>query len=336
MFRTGITEMLGIEYPIIQGAMLHISRAELAAAVSNAGGLGIIASGTFGTTQELRHEIQKAKSLTKKPFGVNFAFLPSAQSRDHAAFIRAALEEGIKIVETAGANPDPYMKLLKDGGAKVIHKTTAVRFARTAQKSGVDAVAIVGQGAAGHPGMDSISSMVLIPAAVDALNIPVIAAGEIADGRGFVAALALGAQGILMGTRFMITQESNIHPKVKQWLVESRETDTLLLQKSLRNTVRVRTNEVAYKVLGLESQNAKLEELLPFIGGTKSRELQATGNLDAGVLSCGQVVGLIDDIPTVKQVIDAIIKEAQAIVKSLDSISSHKNSDSSLTSSSSG
>ncbi|MDD5093816.1 MAG: nitronate monooxygenase [Dehalococcoidia bacterium] len=320
MFKTKITELLGIEYPIVQGGMLWISTAEMASAVSNAGGLGVIASANFSSPQELRQEIQKARTLTSKPFGVNIAFLPAAKPRDHAAFIQASVEEGVKVFETAGSNPEPYMKLLKADGARVIHKTTAVRFAQTAQNSGVDAVAMVGQGAAGHPGMDLVSSMVLIPAAVDALRIPVIAAGEIADARGFVAALALGAQGILMGTRFMATQESNIHPKVKAWLVQSRETDTLLIQKSVRNTARVRTSDLAYKILGMESQNVKLEDLLPLISGTRGKELNQTGDLNAGLLACGQVIGLIDHIPTVKQVIDSIINDARIIKKSLASM----------------
>jgi len=288
--------------------------------VSNAGGLGVITSGSFRTPQELRQEIRKAKKLTNKPLGVNFAFLPAAEPRDHEAFINVALEEGVKVMETAGSSPEKYMKLLKDGGAKVIHKTPAVRFAKTAERIGVDAIAILGQGATGHPGMDLVSSMVLIPAAVDALKIPVIAAGEIADARGFVAALALGAQGVLMGTRFMITQEAPMHPKLKQWLVEAKETDTVLIQKSLRNTARVIANETTYRVLGLESQFAKLEDLLPYISGLKGKELQETGNVNVGTLACGQVVGLIHNIPTVKEVIDSIITEAKAIGQQLRSI----------------
>lgn len=308
--------MLGIEHPIIMGSMGLISNAKLAAAVSDAGGLGFISSVAMGP-QELKQEICKAKSLTNKPLGVNLSLLGGATNVE--ALIDTALEEGVKVFETSGINPEPYIKRMKDGGARVIHKTPAVRFALKVQHIGVDAVAIIGQGGGGHLGMDLVSSMVLIPAAVDALSIPVIAGGEIADARGFVAALALGAQGILMGTRFMITRESPIHSKTKQWLVEAKETDTILIEKSIRNPGRVMSNEAAYKLLGMESLQAKADDLMLLaISGFK--EVMETGNTNAGIFYCGQAAGLVHDIPTVKEVIDSIIAGAKTVGQHLTSI----------------
>ena len=214
MFKTRITEMFGIEYPIIQGALMWLSRAELVSAVSNAGGLGIMASLTFPTIKELRQEIRKIKSMTDKPFAVNITILPTIRPVNYEEYINAAIEEGVDIIETAGRNPEPYMKELKDAKVKVIHKVSRVRDVKTAERLGVDAVTIVGFEAAGHPGMDEVTSLVLIPLSVDAVKIPVIAGGGIGDARGFVAALALGAEGVLMGTRFMASRECAVHPKL--------------------------------------------------------------------------------------------------------------------------
>ena len=314
MLKTRITELLGIKYPITQGGMMWVSRAELVAAVSNAGALGIIAAFTFPTPQELAAEIKKTRTLTDKPFGVNITLLPTLRPRDIDGYISAVIDSGVKIVETAGRNPEQYMPRFKAAGVKVIHKCTAVRFAQTAQRIGCDAVSIDGFECAGAPGEEDVTSLVLIPLTVDAVDIPVIASGGFGDGRGLVAALALGADGVNMGTRFMATQECPIHPKVKEWLVRSTERDTMLVMRSLRNTERVLRNATAEKVVEMEKRNATLEEMASLLSGKRGLELYETGDLDRGLVACGQVVGLIRDIPTVKEVVDRIIKEAEDVI----------------------
>lgn len=313
MFKTRVTELLGIEYPIIQGGMQWVARAELVAAVSNAGGLGILSALTFLTPEELAIEIRRTKRLTDKPFGVNITLLPTLSPINYESYIDVVVKEGIKIVETAGRNPELYIERLKSAGIKVIHKCTAVRFARTAERLGCDIMSIDGFECAGHPGEADITSLILIPLTVDALNIPVIASGGFGDGRGLVAALALGAEGINMGTRFMATQEAPIHHKVKQWLIQASEEDTMLVIRSLRNTERVLRNPTAEKVAEMEKRGASLEELAPLISGKKGEELLRTGELEHGLLACGQVVGLIRHIPTVKEVIQSIISEAEQV-----------------------
>jgi NAD(P)H-dependent flavin oxidoreductase YrpB (nitropropane dioxygenase family) len=317
MFQTRITEMFGIKYPIIQGALLWLSRAELVAAVSNAGGLGIISALTFPTAEELRQEIKKTKSLTDKPFAVNITLLPTTKAVDYQRHIDTALEEGVKIIETAGRSPEPYMKQLKDAKVRVMHKVARVKDARSAERLGVDAVTIVGFEAAGHPGMDEVASLVLVPATVDAVKIPVIAGGGIGDGRGFAAALALGAEGVLMGTRFMASKECPINPKIARWLVNAGETDTLMIERSIKNTARVMKTDFSQMVLELEEKGATLEELLPFINGDRSRGSYLSGDFNDGVIACGQVVGLIHELPSVKEIIDGIISEAALITKRL-------------------
>ena len=314
MFKTKVTEMLNIEYPIVQGGMMWIARAELVSAVSNAGGLGILCGLTFPSPEELTAEIRKTKDLTDKPFGVNFTFLPTLHPVNYDALIDVVAEEGVKIVETAGRSPEPYMERLKKGGIKVIHKCTAVRFARTAQRIGCDFISIDGFECAGHPGEDDVTSLILIPRAIDSLDIPVIASGGFGDGRGLVAALALGASAVNMGTRFFATQESPAHPQVKEWLIRSSERDTMLIQRSLRNTERVLKNAVADKVLEMEKQGATLEQLAPLISGQQGLEVLKGGELDRGIVSSGQVVGLIQNIPTVKQLIEDIIHEAEEVM----------------------
>jgi len=313
MFKTRITEMFGIEYPIIQGALMWLSRAELVAAVSNAGGLGTIAALTFPTANELREEIKRAKSLTDKPFAVNITLLPTIRPISYEEYIDAAIEEGVKIIETAGRSPQPYMKRLKDAGVKVIHKVARVKDAKAAERLGVDAVAIVGFEAAGHPGMDDVTSLVLIPISADAVNIPVIAGGGIGDGRGLVAALALGAEGVLMGTRFMVSKECALHPKIGQWLLQARETDTLMIERSIQNAARVMKTDYAQKVLGMEEKGATLEQLLPFISGDRSKRSYISGDINAATIACGQIVGLIHEMPTVREIIEGIINEARVI-----------------------
>jgi NAD(P)H-dependent flavin oxidoreductase YrpB (nitropropane dioxygenase family) len=318
MFKTRITELFGIKYPITQGGMMWISRAELAAAVSNAGGLGIITAFTFPTPAELAAEIKKTKSLTDKPFGVNITLLPTLRPVDIDSYVNAVIDSGVKIVETAGRSPEPYMERFKAAGVKVIHKCTAVRFARTAQRIGCDVVSIDGFECAGAPGEEDVTSLVLIPLTVDTVEIPVIASGGFGDGRGLVAALALGASGINMGTRFMATQECPIHPRVKEWLVKSSERDTMLVMRSLRNTERVLRNATAEKVVEMEDRSATLEELASLLSGKKGLELYETGALDRGLVACGQVIGLVHDIPTVKELIERIIKEAEEVVSSIN------------------
>jgi nitronate monooxygenase len=314
MFKTRITEMFGIQYPIIQGGMLWVSRAELVAAVSNAGGLGILSSITFPTAEGLREEVRKTKSLTDRPFGVNFPIFPMLGAEEGIEkYIDVAIEEGVKIAETSGQSPEPYMNQFKDGGVKVIHKVPAARFARTAERAGVDAIIILGCEGGGHVGLQYVTSVVLVPQAVQLLELPVIAAGGFGDARGFVAALAMGAEGVLMGTRFMASKESPIHPRVKEWLIEAREADTMLIQQSIKNTARVMKNKPAEKTLEMEQKGASLEELLPIISSLKEKELFETGDLGAGIMHCGQVVGLIEEIPTVKEIIDNIIGEAKSI-----------------------
>jgi nitronate monooxygenase len=309
--------MFGIEHPIIQGALLWLSRAELVAAVSNAGGLGIISSLTFPTAKELREEIRKTKSMTDKPFAVNITILPTIRAVNYEQYIDAAIDEGVNIIETAGRSPEQYMKRLKDAKVKVMHKVARVKDAKAAERLGVDAVTIVGFEAAGHPGMDNVTSLVLIPIAVDTVKIPVIAGGGIGDARGFVAALALGAEGVLMGTRFMASKECPLHPKIVQWLLQARETDTLIIERSIKNAARVMKTDFSQRVLETEEKGATLEELLPLISGDRSKGSYISGNVNDAVIACGQVVGLIHDIPSVKELIESIINEAELICQRL-------------------
>lgn len=316
MFETRITRLLGIKYPIIQGGMAWISRAELAAAVSDAGGLGIIVSATLAGSEELRDEIRKAKSLTDKPLGVNINLSPSTHPVSTEEFIDVVINEGIRIVETSGRSPEPHMKQLKQGGVKVFHKAPGgVRFAQTAEEVGCDAVAIIGYECGGHPGPDDTGTLVLVRATVDAVKIPVIAGGGFADAHGFVAALALGADGILMGTRFMATQECTAHPRFKEWLLSASETDTFITQRSIRSPTRTLKSEVSLRVLEMEREGATLEELLAITSGQNEQRVYYEGDIHAGLAECGQVVGLIHDIPTVKEVIDGIIRGAEEIIK---------------------
>jgi nitronate monooxygenase len=320
MFKTRVTEMFGIEYPIIQGAMMWLSRAELVAAVSNAGGLGIIAALTFPTAQELREEIKKTRSLTDKPFAVNITLLPTIRPRNLEEYIAVAIEEGVNIIETAGRNPRQYMKQLREGGVKVMHKVASVKAVKTAERIGVDAVTIVGFDEGGNPGMDDVTSSVLIPIAVGSVSIPVIAAGGIGDGRGLVATLALGAEGVLMGTRFMLSQECSLHPNIKQRLLEATEKDTLMIMRSINNPERVVTTNFARSVLEMEKRGTSLEELLPMIDGLRQKRALDKGDFDEAMLPCGQVVGLIHEIPTVREIIEGKVDEARLIGQRLNNM----------------
>ncbi len=313
VFKTQVTEDFGIEHPIIQGGMMWVSQPELVAAVSEAGGLGVLTALTFETAEGLADAIARTRALTDRPFGVNLTFLPTLIPKDYGSLIDVIVDEGINIVETAGRNPEPFMERIKAGGAKVVHKCTSVRFAKKAESIGCDYVSIDGCECAGHPGEEDITSLVLIPATVDAINIPVIASGGFADARGLVAALALGAEAMNMGTRFVATREAPAHEKVKQWYVDASETDTMYVMRSLRNTERVLRNEIAEKVVEMEEQGAGIAELAPLVSGQNGLRVLKDGDTDVGLMTAGLSVGLVRDVPTVRELIDTIISEAQQI-----------------------
>jgi NAD(P)H-dependent flavin oxidoreductase YrpB (nitropropane dioxygenase family) len=314
--KTRITEMFGIEHPIIQGGMHYVGFAEMAAAVSNAGGLGIITGLTQKTPDNLRKEIRRCREMTKKPFGVNLTFLPAITPPDYPGFVRTIIEEGIKIVETAGNNPSQVMPFFKEAGVKVIHKCTSVRHSKKAESIGCDAVSVDGFECGGHPGEDDVPNFILLPRAAEELKIPFVASGGMADGRSLVAALALGAEGMNMGTRFMATKEAPIHQNVKDALVKATELDTRLIMRPLRNTERVLNNAGVTKILEMEAakgKDVKFEDIIAQVGGVYPKIMQE-GQMDAGAWSCGMVAGLIHDIPTVKELIDRIMREAEEII----------------------
>lgn len=311
MFQTRITEMFGIEYPIIQGGLMWLARAELAAAVAEAGGIGFMTALTHDTPEKLRAEIRKVRELTAKPFGINLTFLPSLRPPDFPAYVQVCIDEGVKFIETAGRNPEAFLPMLNEAGIKVIHKCTSIRHAVKAQKIGCAAVSIDGFECAGHPGEDDVTSLILIPLARDALDIPVVASGGFGDGRGLVAALALGADGMNMGTRFVAVKECPIHDAIKQALVNASERDTRLLMRSLRNTARYLANDNTEKVLEIEAKgNATIEDIKQYMSGLEGKKMIETGELDQGVFSSGQVIGMIHDVPTVQQLFDRIVGDA--------------------------
>ncbi len=315
MFKTRLTELLGIEYPIIGGAMAYLSGGKLAAAVSNAGGFGLISAVTF-SREELQNEIRLCRSLTSKPFGVNIALI-HRDPRKIEQDMDVVIEEGVRIIETAALNPEQYVERLKKKGAIVLHKCATVRHARAAERVGVDAVTLVGYDAAGHTGLDDLPLSIMVPMAVDALKIPVIAAGGVADGRGFVAALALGASGVQIGTRLMASKECPACDRFKQWLVETEATDTVHIERSMNRAYRVRRNLATQKVLELEKQGGNIFDILPYIGGEALQKVLFEGDVDAGVVACGPAAGLIKDIPSVKEIIDHIISQGTEIVNRL-------------------
>ena len=311
-----ITELLGIQHPIIQGGMHYVGLAELAAAVSNAGGLGIITGLTQGTPEKLAKEIARCQAMTDKPIGVNITFLPSLTPPDYPGLFQVIIDAGVTIVETAGNNPAQWLPMLKDAGIKVIHKCTAVRHALKAQAIGCDAVSVDGFECGGHPGEDDIPNFILLPRAADELSIPFVASGGMADGRSLVAALALGADGINMGTRFIATREAPVHDNVKQAIVAASELDTRLVMRPLRNTERVLTNPAVERLLEKEKALGaalKFEDIIEEVAGVYPRIMQK-GDMDAGAWSCGMVAGLIHDIPTVQELIDNIMAEADSII----------------------
>lgn len=318
--KTAITEMFGIEHPIIQGGMHYVGFAEMAAAVSNAGGLGIITGLTQGTPEKLANEIARCKDMTDKPFGVNLTFLPTVNAPDYPGLVKAIIEGGVKIVETAGNNPQQVLPYFHDAGVKVIHKCTSVRHALKAQSIGCDAVSVDGFECGGHPGEDDIPNFILLPRAADELEIPFVSSGGMADGRSLVASLALGAEGMNMGTRFIATKEAPVHENVKKAIVAASELDTRLVMRPLRNTERVMANEAVEELLRIEKEKGadlKFEDIIEQVAGVYPR-IMMEGDMDAGAWSCGMVAGLINDIPTCKELIDRIMKQAEDIIARMD------------------
>ena len=316
--KTKITELFGIEHPIIQGGMHFVGFAELAAAVSNAGGLGIITGLTQGTPEKLEAEIKKCQALTDKPFGVNLTFLPSLTPPDYPGLIEVIIKTGVKVVETAGRNPAVYMPAMKEAGIKVIHKCPSVRHSLKAQDIGCDAVSVDGFECGGHPGEDDIPNFILLPRAADELEIPFVASGGMADARSLVASMALGAEGMNMGTRFIATQDAPVHDNVKQAIVNASELDTRLIMRSLTNTERVLNNPAVESLLAKEKalgDDLKFEDIVDEVAGVYPK-VMINGEPEAGAWSCGMVAGLISDVPTVQELIDTIMTEADEIIKS--------------------
>ncbi|MEI6733123.1 MAG: nitronate monooxygenase family protein [Comamonadaceae bacterium] len=314
--KTRITELLGIEHPIIQGGMHYVGFAKLAAAVSNAGGLGIITALTLGTPELLAKEIALCREMTNKPFGVNLTFLPAFSEPPYPEYIRAIIEGGVKVVETAGRNPQAYMPYLKQAGIKVIHKCTSVRHSLKAQAIGCDAVSVDGFECGGHPGEDDVTNFILLPRAADELKIPFVASGGMADGRSLVAALALGAEGINMGTRFIATKEAPVHDNVKNAIVAASELDTRLVMRKLHNTERVMMNSGVERLLEIERQKGDaltIADVYDQVAGVYPK-IMRDGEMEAGAWSCGMVAGLIHDIPSVKELIDRIMSQADALI----------------------
>jgi len=316
MFKTRLTEMFGVEHPIVMGGMTGVGYADLVAAVANAGALGCITAHMFPTAEGLMKEIQRCRDMTDKPFGVNMTILPSINPIPYDEYRHAIIESGVKIVETAGRNPEPHLPDFKANGVKVIHKCTSARHAVTAERVGVDVISIDGFECAGHPGEDDVTIMVLLPSTCDQVSIPVIASGGMADGRSLVAALALGADGVNMGTRFLATQEARIHHNVKEAIVSNTERDTLLINRSLRNTSRVARNAISEAVVQIQQDATKpFEDVRELVAGVRGRaNVLEGGDLDGGIWTVGQSQGLIHDIPTCRDLVARIMRQAEDIV----------------------
>lgn len=314
---TRFTELLGIEHPVVQGGMMFVGRAPLAAAVSEAGGLGIITALTQPTPAELVREIEAARELTDRPFGVNLTILPSINPPPYEEYLDAIIESGVTILETAGANPEPFMPKLKDAGIRVVHKCTSVRHALKAERIGVDAVSIDGFECAGHPGEDDVTGLVLVPATADALSIPFIASGGFADGRGLAAALSLGAHGVNMGTRFMCTTESPIADGVKKAIVDATERDTELIFRPLRNTARVASNSISREVVQILEDGGEFADVRDLVAGSRGKRVYEDGDLEAGIWTAGMVQGLIHDIVPAGEIVTRTVAEAENILRRL-------------------
>lgn len=323
MIKTKVTEMLGCKYPIIAGTMANISNPEFVASVSNAGACAVLASANYQTPEELREAIRKTQSLTDQPFAVNINLFPAMMPQEKLVkYVEATLDEGAKIIETSGHKaPADLVPKFKEGGAIWIHKCAGVRYAITGASLGADMITVVGYENGGATGTLDIGTLVMTPSVVDAIDVPVIAGGGITDGRGIAAVLALGAEGAIMGTRIMATKECPIHDNLKLAFVQAKETDTHLVMRSIRNTHRVWRNKAAEKIIELESQKASLQEIIQVASGQNALKMYKDGDIDAGMVSCGQGVGLVKDIPTVKELLDRIMKEAEEVIQRLKKIS---------------
>ena len=320
MFKTRVTELLGIEHPIVGGCMMHVSGPEFVAAISNAGALGMMASAMFDTQEKFRQAVRRAKALTleKVPFGINLSLFPALRPIDNDLYVEVILDEGVPVVETSGHRPpEKLLARLKAGGVKTMHKCVSVRHALSAQRAGVDAVTIFGSEGGGHIGELGLTTMVLVPHAADVLEVPVLAAGGIADGRGLLAALALGAEGVTIGTRLLVTEECPIHENLKQALAEATELDTLPILGSLHNTLRAWKNPAALKVAELEAKQAELWEILAIVAGTETKRMYEEGDVDSGVIACSQSIGAVREIKPVAEVIGGMVREAAAIAAHL-------------------
>ena len=314
MLTTRFTEAFGVRHPIVQGGMQWVGTADLVAPVAQAGALGFLTALTQPTPEALTAEIARCRELTDQPFGVNLTILPTITPPPYDEYRRAIAEAGIEIVETAGSSPEPHLPFFREHGIKVIHKCTSVRHAVKAQQVGVDAVSIDGFECAGHPGEDDVPGLVLIPAAAQRLSIPMIASGGFADGRGLVAALALGADGVNMGTRFMCTQEAPVHPAIKQRIVAATERETELIFRTLHNTARVASNDVSREVVQILSRGGTFDDIRDLVAGSRGRTVYTSGNIEAGIWSVGMVQGIIDDVPTVAQLVERIVAEAEQLI----------------------
>lgn len=320
MLKTKVTEMLGIKYPLIAGTMMNITTPEFVAVCSEAGSLGILASAIYKSTDELRDAIRRTKELTTKPYAVNVNLFPALMPTDQLSYIKVMLDEGVKIIETSGhAAPEEYVPIFKEAGVTWIHKCAGIRYAKKAAKLGADMVEVVGYENGGATGKLDIGTLVMTPTAVDALDIPVLAGGGVSDGRGVASVLALGAQGVVVGTRLMATKECPIHDNIKEMMVNATETDTVLIMRSLGGTHRVWNNKAARLVLELEAmEDSDPMKIFEVAAGSKAKKMYDTGDLDIGVISCGQGVGLIHDVPTVKEFFDRAMSEAASVIKGLD------------------
>lgn len=312
--QTKITKLLGIKYPIIQGGMQWVGTPELASAVSNAGGLGIVTALINPSPEEALKEIKRALDMTDRPIGVNLTILPTLKPVPYREYAAAIVESGVKIVETAGKNPEEVMPVFKDAGIKVIHKCTSIHHAKKAEELGCSAVSIDGFECAGHPGEDDIPGLILLPRAKDELKLPIIASGGFGDGRGLAAALCLGAEAINMGTRFLATKEAPVHENVKKALVNADEKQTKLIFRTLHNTARIYKNKIAEQVVEMEKRNASIDELAPLVSGMRGKKVFETGDLDYGVWTAGMVTGIIKDIPSVEELVKRIVDEAEDII----------------------
>ena len=316
MIKTKLTEMFGVEHPIIQGGLMWVATAELTSAVANAGAMGFMTALTQPDAEALRAEIRKCRDMTDKPFGINLTILPSLRQPDYPAYIRVCIEEDIKFIETAGRNPEPFMEPLKAAGIKVIHKCTSVRHCVKAEKIGCDAVSVDGFECAGHPGEDDIPALILLPATADQISIPMIASGGFGDGRGLVAALALGADGINMGTRCMCTKEAPVHVNVKQEMIKNDERATDLIFRTMRNTARVARNAISQEVVEIEKKgNATIDDISHLVAGTRGKVVLEDGDMDHGIWSAGMVQGIIHDIPSCEELVLRIVREAEEIIE---------------------